>query len=130
MGMQTYGMYEAVVPKVKLKEVAPVEYANLYDFMEEHEIEEWDMQILWADGDVTCILGTESTDEEWSKLSELTESFRTEIGEKAKINIYPIRIDSDAMSESAGEVLWASEFELSEKLQAVDAYVEAWTEMG
>ncbi|RLF43364.1 MAG: hypothetical protein DRN17_06475 [Thermoplasmata archaeon] len=130
MSINTYSQYEAVIPNIELRKVAPDEYKALYDFMEEHDIDEWDMQILWQDKNPTCILSTEPTDEDWDILTELIESFRSKIGDETGINIYPFRIDGDAYSELAGEILWGADFELSSKLQTMNAYVESWVEVG
>jgi hypothetical protein len=130
MGMRTYGLYEAVVPNSKLEEIVPAEYSALYDFMSEKDIDEWDMEIMWEDGCPSNMMSDEPSEEDWDELLVLIEKLRDKFYDKTNVDIYPRRIDSDADSENAGDVLWAAEFELSEKLQKVGAYLEVWTEVG
>ena len=125
--MREYPMYEVTIPDSSVIEFGGSEYAALQEFMREKEIEDSDMQRYWADNsDTYC----EITEEAWITLGDLIESFRTAFYKATGVNIFPFEIASDAPSENAGQVLWGSNFELSEKLSKLGAGLEVWTEFG
>jgi len=130
MSMQEYPAWDIRIPTEKLKEVAPVSYAKLYNFMEENGL---CADALWylERGDADFIdSGDCEHDDCIKEFQDLVTEFVLDVEAATGVTIYASMVPDDSGVLSAGDVFWAADLQLSDELKKLDAYIETWTEFG